>query len=237
MKAMISIFLGDPEKTRKAMNEAIEKAKGEEYPANITRFDDITFDTLSAESVLGSTSMFGGANIVIFDGVSGHTEGKEYLGRLAKRKVNGDLIFIREKTLEKETEKSFAHANIRRFDEKPKPIVKNNNFVIADCYAKRDKKGAWVGLEKARREGASAEEIHGMLFWAAKSLRIAGSLSKGEAAKSGMKEYTYTNYARYAKGFTEEEILGRLAELKDMFHDAHSGMTDFDAAIERFLLR
>jgi hypothetical protein len=80
------------------------------------------------------------------------------------------------------------------------------------------------------------EMVHGTVFWAWKSMYLCLTLPKEEVIKTGMKDFTYRNYSRFAQNYSTKELEDRLRELKEMYHRAHRGEGDFEVLLERFIL-
>ncbi len=234
---MIQVFTGeDTQKARKTARAAFGALCEENPGASIARFDDVSFDIALATDAFTSENLFGGGNILYFDGILDHPEGESFYRTTLKETEH--LAIIRETALPKDLLAFFERiAEIKEFSLVKKVEKRENSFAIADAVGARDKKRAWVEFEKVRRRGAAMEEVHGTIFWAFKSMYIALTLSKEEALASGMKPFTYQNYYSFAKKYLTPELEERLGELKEMYHKAHRGEGDLDVALEQFLLR
>ncbi len=154
-------------------------AKGEEY-------------TLIIDEHLGSTSLFGGKSAVIFDEALADKEARaDLLERTLEMAESENLfIFIEQKAL-KETLTAFkdAKAKIEEYsakEEKTYGAGTFNVFALTDAFARKDKKEAWVVLERALMSGKSPEEIAGLTFWQIKSLPLVKD-PRATAASLGMK--------------------------------------------------
>lgn len=236
---MIRIFWGeDTAAARRALGRAVHDEKKSRPSAVIFRFDDLNFDPAAAREALSAISMFGDGNIVIFDGVTEHPEGSLASKLVLEYRGSNNVILCRERAVEKETiEKLKTHALIQEF---PLKTVKKeehpNNFAIADALARRDRRGAWVEFERAMRRGVPAEEIHGIIFWQVKTLYISATQTKEEAARAGVKDYSWKKGAQNAKNFLISDLERLLELLKDMYHRSHRGELDLSIAIEKLLL-
>lgn len=236
---MIKIFFGgDTKRAHRALAHEIKEGKKSHPEAVVFRFDDLNFDLTMASEALSGVSLFGGKNIVIFDGVTEHPGGSVVFELMTEYQESQHIILCREQTIEQTIlEKLRNYAVIEEF-----PLVsvikkeKPSNFAIADAFARRDRKGAWVEFEIARRKGIAAEEIHGILFWQVKTLYISATQTKEEAIKSGIKEYSWKKAVRHTKNFLTSDLERLLGSLKDMYHQSHRGEIDLDIAIEKFLL-
>ncbi len=233
---MISVFLGaDTVKSRLAAGNAFQRAQEEDTQAMGTRFDDLSFDLSLATERLNAESLFGGGNILYLEGILDHPDGETFYRTILRETPH--TVIIREVAMGKDLLAFLERiATVEVFEPTKKFEKRVDSFALADAMGARDKKRAWVEFEKVRRSGAAMEEVHGTVFWAWKSMYLAETLSKEEAIRTGMKEYTYQNYVRFAKNYSREELSDRLRVLKDMYHLAHRGEGDFDVLLERFIL-
>lgn len=234
---MIQVFIGeDTQKARKEAKEIFERAKTEYPDALISVFDDVSFDPDTARDAFASENLFGGINILYFDGVLDDPFGESFYRNTIQDTTH--LVLIREKFIPKDLLVFFQRiAQIKDFSLSKKIEKCDNGFAIADAVGARDKKRAWVEFEKLRRHGAVMEEVHGTIFWAFKSMHLALVLPKADALATGMKEFTYRNYYGFAKKYLKKELEEKLNELKDMYHHGHRGEGELEVLIEQFLLR
>lgn len=108
-----------------------------------------------------------------------------------------------------------------------------NLFSLADALGERDKKRLWVGYIDALNHVA-VEEIHGVLFWQVKSMLLAVRAKTAEDA--GMKAFPFGKAKRFAKNFTEQELVELSSNMLSVSHEARRGAHDFSIALERLLL-
>ncbi|MEY2641174.1 MAG: hypothetical protein RL150_567 [Candidatus Parcubacteria bacterium] len=114
-----------------------------------------------------------------------------------------------------------------------KQKVEYNLFPLADALGERDKKRLWVGYIDAL-SNAAVEEIHGVLFWQVKSMLLA--VRAKDADDAGMKTFPFGKAKRFAKNYTETELLHLSRALIEVSHEARRGTHDFSIALERLLL-
>ena len=110
----------------------------------------------------------------------------------------------------------------------------NSMFALADALGARDKKTLWILYCTAIEEGKVPEEIHGILFWQAKSMIIAAQAKT--AGDSGLSPFVYQKSKRYANNFKPEELKNLLERLVSVYHDSHRGIHEFETAMERLIL-
>lgn len=233
---MIRIYLGDDTETaRKTARAAFEDARSADSTGNTVYFDDVLFDLPQAIEGFSAESLFGGQNILYFDGILDHPDGETFYRTILRE--TSHKVFVREKDPSKDLTAFFGRlGEVVEYKIAKKIEKRENSFAIADAIGARNKKAAWVEYEKTRKRGVSIEEVHGTVFWAFKSMYIAGVLSQSEASKAGMKEYTYRNYSQFSKKYLHGEILHRLTELKEMYHKGHRGEVDMEQSMELLLL-
>lgn len=232
---MKEIFVGeDTQGARKALRNAVNNALLASGAASAQRFSDVGFDLAAAREAVFAQNLFGEVNTIVFDGVLDSKEGENFY--FTDIGTSPNHIFIRETAPNKDILAVLKEIGpIREFlVTKKKP---ENNFALADAVAVRDKKTAWVLYVKAKERGSAAEELHGLIFWATKSLFLCARLAKEEAVKAGVSPYNYQRYLGYSKKFIASELEDRLRELRDMYHDAHKGQGDFDALLEQYILK
>lgn len=133
------------------------------------------------------------------------------------------------KKLEKRAEK------VQEYELLEKPIKESSSlFPMADALASKDKKRLWVMLRDALDHDAAPEEIHGILFWQAKSLALAEkSASAGEA---GLNPFVFDKAKRAASLWKAGEIDSLLSKLVHMYHRAHRGQGSFEHKLEKLAL-
>lgn len=234
----IRIFLGDDTKrAREALRMATDEEKSKNPNCTVTVFDDVSFDATLLCEALANVSLFGGRNVVVIDGILDHEDGEEFYRASDVFKDSANLVLIRERAPTKELRTLFERSGeMKEFMLKKAP-EKKNNFIVADAVAAKDRRLAWAEFIRLERSGAIMEEVHGMVFWAVKTLYLCKTQTKEEAMRAGVKEFTYRNYEPRAKRFLLSELEQKLAELKEMYHAAHEGGGALGLSLEQFLLK
>lgn len=232
---MIEIFIGeDTQSARKALRKAVDAAMLRDPSVGVSRFSDVSFDPMAAREALFAQNLFGEKNMIVFDGILGSKEGEGFYSEEMSTIPNH--LFIRETAPSKDILKLFQKIGTVHDFPLIKKVKAENNFLIADAIAARDKKTAWVEFVRAKSRGAVAEEIHGTIFWATKLLYLCANCDKEEAIKAGVSQYNYQRYLDYSKKYLGHELEDRLRELKDMYHKAHRGEGDLDTLLEQYFL-
>jgi DNA polymerase III delta subunit len=105
---------------------------------------------------------------------------------------------------------------------------------LAEALGKRDRKNLWVLYRRALLEDISPEEIHGTLFWQAKSIILA-RVAKS-AKEAGIKDFPFSRAKTYANNFSEKESGELLSRLINISHDSRRGLSDISLALEELTL-
>jgi hypothetical protein len=232
---MIQIFVGDDTiKAKQALENAISKVSNSEE-VNLRRFNDIAFSLIEANEAVFEQNLFGGKNIIVFEGILDIPEGVDFYASNLVETTNS--VYIRETAPNKEILDKFKKiGSVHLFDKVAKTQQKPLSFAVADAYAQRDKKKAWVLYRNAVSLGAVGEELHGTLFWVAKLLLCAGTLSREEAIASGVNAGNYYRYLEWSKKYSKEELYKKLRDLKNMYHEAHNGFGELANLLEIHIL-
>lgn len=175
-------------------------------------------ESLSKEEILSHispVSLFGEDSIIVLDNIN------KFDIEFSKSEIESlhhsknTFVFLEDKILAPALNKfkKFAVIENFRLKEDTPNIKANNNFVIADNFARRNKFGTWLSFKEAISFGASPEEISGILFWKIKMMIISSS-----------------NY------FSKEELKVIQSNLVGLYHDSHIGKKDFTIGLEQFIL-
>ncbi|MDE1874643.1 MAG: hypothetical protein KGI79_02550 [Patescibacteria group bacterium] len=141
-------------------------------------------------------------------------------------KLTKDVLKKLEKRAEKITEYELAEAAGEKRD--------GSFFALADALAARDKKRLWILMREAFDKDAAPEEIHGILFWQAKSLALAGRTAN--AAEAGLNPFVYGKAKRALGNWKDGDIDALLSQLVHMYHRAHRGQAEFEIELEKLAL-
>lgn len=239
---MLHVYLGEESAAARAqVRQAIDRAVAASPDIRIERFDTENFDAEHILEAVTAENLFGGSTIILLDGVGENAEGAEFLEEsVAIFSGSPQTVMVRETKPKAGLAKALvSHAQLVKEFEKKKAEKREVSaiFSLADAFARGDKKTAWTTFVELRSAGEEAEPIHGMLFWAAKSLYLSRiAASETEAVKFGLSAFTYRKYRTYGKDHDPEDLLAFVGRLKEMYHDAHEGKLDLAIALERFLL-
>ncbi|MEK7163251.1 MAG: hypothetical protein AAB775_00875 [Patescibacteria group bacterium] len=236
---MLYVIYGtDTEKAREKSRALFEALKGKKpgAAAGILTAEDVTEDKLL--ELTQSQGLFENKQIIFMDRVLENKNTWDIVLEKIDAVADSPNIFIffegkltRDilKKLEKEAEKVQEYV----LDEET-PAEKSNFFPLADALGSRDKKKLWILFRDAMDGDAVPEEIHGILWWQAKSLALASKTRN--ASEAGLNPFVYNKAKRYLSNWKKEEVESLLSKLSRMYHKAHRGEADFEIELEKLML-
>jgi DNA polymerase III delta subunit len=228
----------DIEKAREkshALFEALKEKKPDASAGMIT-MEEITLEKL--DELTQTQGLFENKQIIFMDRTLENKDVREVMLEKIDAIAESPNIFIFFegkltkdvlKKLEKRAEKVTEY---EATEEKKKEA--GSFFALADALGSKDKKTLWLLLREAFDQEAAAEEIHGILFWQAKSLALAEKTSS--ATEAGLNPFVYGKAKRYVSNFKTGEIDALLSRLAHMYHRAHRGEIDFEIELEKLAL-
>lgn len=216
-----------------ARTKALQVAHDASAP--IERFESETFTVHGLENAAGAVSLFGEATTFIIDSPSQNQEMWTELGGVASALqespqlfvvIEGNLLAAQLKVLQPylDEKESFTKTKTNML----------NIFALADAFSIRDKKTLWILLVEAHRQGLSAEEIIGTLWWQVKSMRVA--MATNSASEAGMKDYPYNKAKRAIRNFKPGELEALSEQLLQVYHEGHGGEKDIWIGLEEWAL-
>jgi hypothetical protein len=228
----------DLEKAREKSHALFEalKEKKPDASAGTLRGEEVTLEKL--EELTQTQGLFENKQIVFMDQTLENKDIREVMLEKIDAIAESPNIFIffegkltKEilKKLEKRAEKITEYETT---EEKKKEV--GSFFQLADALGARDKKALWVGLRNAFDDDAVVEEVHGILFWQAKSIALAAKTST--ATEAGLNPFVYGRAKRYVSNFKKGEIDALVSRLVHMYHKAHRGEVDFEIELEKLAL-
>lgn len=202
--------------------------------AEVFRLQDRESVVARLEELIGSTGLFESKYIVVLDFVLNESVVLESVLSFAKEMSESDHIFlILEEKLDAATKKKLEkHATkTDNFDEKVVKKDSFNIFSITDSFLKKDKKGTWVILQRALREGIAPEEIHGILWWQTKVLN---QVLRDDT--EGLKPFVISKTKRALGNFSAQDVEKISSDLVTSYHDARRGERTLENSLEKLIL-
>jgi len=242
---MIYLLHGaDTDKSRLKMHELTDSLKKKKPDAAYFKMDAEHWNQSELEEYCGGQGLFENKFIIVLDHLMDDEEiGPVLLEQIEVIAASPNVFIVLEGGLDKDALKKFEkHAEkVQEFEEtaaKKIATVKSkerfNVFSLAEALGKRDHKNLWVLYRRALLEDISPEEIHGTLFWQAKSIALARTAKS--AKEAGMKDFSFNKARGYAGNFSEGETRELLGKLIQMSHDSRRGLSDISLALEEFAL-
>ncbi len=225
---MITLLTGDREKQKEYVKQLCREKLAVEKVQSIYR-DDLESHTLE-EILPFHSGLFGTRECFIVYNLFKHYSPHKFL---LHYKDSDNFIFLSEEKPTKELLKLLKENNIpvKSFEEKKKKKWNGSkNFTLADFVLGKKKKDAWLLYRELIEEGSSAEELHGMLFWAVKNLAL---VLAGET--QGMKPFMIKKYQGFSRSFSPQELLEYITHLKRMLHE-RDRFSSLEEELELFIL-
>jgi DNA polymerase III delta subunit len=213
------------------------KAKKPDASAGTLNAEQVTLGRL--DELTQTQGLFENRQIIFMDRTLEGKEARELvLERIDELGDSPNIFIFFEGKLSKEVLKKLEKRaeKVQEYvaDDAPREKKDGGFFALADALGSRDKKTLWVMFREAMDRGAAPEEIHGILFWQAKSLALAGRTR--DAGETGLNPFVYGKAKRYAGNFKPGETDALLSRLVHMYHGAHRGEGDFEVALEKMIL-
>ncbi len=216
---MIYFYYGtDIDKASRKAHELIDSLQKKKPDASFFKIDSECFSVERVSEYIESQGLFSNKYIVFLDRLCEKKEIKESFVDLLKEISESENIFIvLEGKLDKATatkieKKSEKFLNFTLEEVPEKPVY--NAFALADAFARRDRKNAWMLYRKSIDAGEAPEALHGMIFWKVKTLILSG----------------------YGSDWRKDELIKVMNDLVVLYHDARRGKHELETGMEAWLL-
>jgi len=241
---MLYVYYGDKKEAQRKAHILLAGLAAKKPDAVINYFDPDTFTYGQWEELIAGQGLFVRALIFYGSSVCEHNESVEFLEKHIKEIKESPNIFIFAEQKMPVALKRLLEKNAEKFVEvkEEKEIVKErvDLFALTDALGARRTKDMFLLYEDALAKGATAEEIHPILFWQIKNIYLVKTLKQKttEAAeKIGIKPYPFKKALSFSEKFEEKELKQMLKELVDIFHIARTSGTELEFGILKFLLK
>jgi DNA polymerase III delta subunit len=227
----------DVEKAREKSHALFDalKQKKPDASAGSLNTDEVTPERI--EELTQSQGLFENKQIILMDRTLENKDVREIvIDKIDAIAESPNIFIFFEGKLTKEVLKKLEKRaeKITEYEIDFEPKEGSSFFVLADAFGARDKKKLWMLLREAIEKDAAPEEIHGILFWQAKSMAL--TLRSNDAAEAGINPFVYVKAKRYMMNYKGSEIDSILSRLVRMYHDSHRGKSDFATELEKFAL-
>jgi DNA polymerase III delta subunit len=242
---MIYLLHGaDTDKSRAKMHELSDSLKKKKPDAAYFKMDAEHWNQAELQEYCGGQGLFENKFIIVLDHLLDNEEiASVLLDQIEVIAASPNIFIVLEGKLDKDSLKKFEKYSekVQEFEETAaqkattaKSKERFNVFSLAEALGKRDRKNLWVLYRRAIIENISPEEIHGTLFWQAKSIALA-RVAKS-AKEAGMKDFPFSRAKAYANNFKEEESSELLNKLIHISHDSRRGLSDISLSLEELTL-
>ena len=230
---MLVFCIGDDVVRAKA--EVLKRTRGSE----VVRVGEGGEPLESALGYLEQLGMFTRRVALIIDRPMDSAEGKEYMLEHAETFAASDTqVFVIQQDVDVVTKKKLEKLGTVEVYDLPHTrelVSPPNSFELVDAVQAGDRKRAWILYRQCMANGASAEEVHGTLAWAARGVVLASKTKNADEA--GMKSFPYDKAKRVARTLTPALAEAQSAELVALYHDARMGRGSLEDLLEVYLLR
>jgi DNA polymerase III delta subunit len=231
---MIKVFHGE-ELARSALMREVSACRKEHPNAPYARFDSDSTDTANMIEAILATDLFGELGVVVLDAVTLGDDEFTQLYTPLRETVNN--VYIRHSSEKIISDLKEIGAAISTYKQPEVSFRETGTiFQLADAYTEGDKRTAWMELLQALREGRSAEEIHGTLYWGTKMLWLSHKLENSQLEALKIKPFVANKFRARGKYWSDEGMISALRSLARIYHDAHRGMGDLNTLLEEHIL-
>lgn len=216
----------------------IEKSRQRIANASSLMMSPDSYDEGRILALLGGGGLFGDKEIIVVRDFFQEPDMQEFLLQNASDMATSDNLFIviEEKILKKEKtlfEKTGAVMEEYKLPPKPKydPNV-FNTFSLSDAFADKNVKQLWLLFQEALRRNIAPEEIHGVLWWQVKNMRLVDE----EKTNPGLHEFVYGKTQKALKNYTKEKLVCLAERFVRAYHEARQGKRDLAHELEKIIL-
>jgi hypothetical protein len=232
---MLYFFYGDRAARITKINEKREALGKRDREALYRPVAEEEWNGPSMEELARGQGLFGGTSFFLIKELLSSKEDKEFFTKLAPLLGRShNVFFVSEPSATKEIIKAVEKAGgemIALAETEKAPKRDSSGFALADAAARRDRKLAWALFQESLFKGASAEELHGILFWQIKNLVLAKN-DKGGAPLP----FPLMKAKAAAPKWEAAELEAALGRLVSIYHESHRGRFELPVALELFLL-
>ncbi len=216
---MIYFYYGtDIEKALVKCHELISSLQKKKPDAEFFKISSENFNSSVLEEYISGQGLFSSKYIVFLDRLCEKKEVKEqFLDKIKEIAESQNIFIIFEGKIDKATAIKIEKGSEKfvKFDLFEKLEKKEYGaFALADAFGRRDKKETWVLYRKAIDKGEAPEALHGMLFWKAKTMLLAGEQSNWKV----------------------EELQDLIEDLITVYHEARRGKHELETGLEAMLV-
>ncbi len=201
----------------KAREELLKKLEKDGASVSLIPISDTDFSDEKISDIAGSASLFGEKIVVWLEGILQNASTQELVfSRLPVLSQSINVFIFSEPATTKVVESAFkkSGSEIKTFPLTSGKKENFNVFLITFPIERRDKKTAWIILQKIFKNGVEPEALAGIIFWEIKTM------------------LAEKKFAKYKK----EELEQLSSKIISLYHNAHRGLGDLNFGIEKMIL-
>lgn len=239
---MLYVIYGtDTQKARKKLTDLLDAFQKKRQDAPLIRINQENWSEAALDEALSSAGLFAPKNVIVFDSLLTKADTAESLmSRLNEIAASEHVCII--------IEEKIKAPELKKLESKAEKVQETNfskdasqdkkqfprTFAFADALAIRDKKKSWSIFQSLLADSLAAEEIHGVIWWQFKSIKLAAT-SKS-AKEAGLNPFVYGKCQGFSRQWTPDDLDEYLLRLVSMYHNAHRGENDFMSELETLCL-
>ncbi|MEX0934029.1 MAG: hypothetical protein WD003_02105 [Candidatus Paceibacterota bacterium] len=236
---MLYIITG---KDFRKVNATLAQCVGGYGGASLSSYSLDDFSADLCDECIVSQELFGKERFVVLDGVLHNKENETYIiERLSDIASSRTHFIIKEEHLSLKLKEKLQEQATKTFfleDEESKIEKDFSIFSLTDAVGKRNKKNAWIALQRACGAGMGDEQIYSTLFWQAKILSLVAQAKEGAVSTKtlGLNPFVLQKTEGFLKHYSLQEALGLSSLLLDAYHNARKGKEELSVGLERIIL-
>lgn len=234
---MLFIYHGKNVNKRKQALQKLRVSLLEKRPdAEVFEIDADTFTGERIDELTVSRGLFEEKYIVFLFHVLSTDAGQEsILDQLEVMKTAEHIFILVEDVVKKNHLKKITkHAEAVQEFAGGKKEKEYKPFPLSDAYGRRDKRAAWLELQRARDAEQPAESVHGVLAWQTRLMLLSKECST--AKEAGVSDYPFKKANGFGRNYSRDELTDNMRRLVRTYHEAHRGKYTLYDAIEQMLL-
>lgn len=228
----------DTDKTRQRAQTLVAALQKKRPGALVFTFDDDSFEEERFLELIDAQGLFVVRHIVVLRKLLAGAYKEFVLEKTPSFASSENVFIVVEETLDKKAlpllEKYAEKVEVSHAKEQGRAATSFNLFVLGDHLGKRVRQALWLDYIRALHTGHVAEELHGTLFWAVKSMLLAARCATPEEA--GLKPFVFSKFKRYASNYSSGELNALADNLVAIYHNSRRGKHELDVALEQFVL-
>jgi len=228
----------DTQESRKKLQALLASLAKKRPDAEVFRLKEDNWNEGVFQELLNAQGLFDQKYIAVLDGLLEYKDSNELVQESVKAMQESAHVFL---MIEQVPSKKIID-EVSKYAEKTQEFARPekkkeffNTFALGDALGSKDKKLLWVGYLEALKQGVSAEEICGVLFWQVKNITLA--MNTKSASESKLSPFVDSKARKFAKNFTKEELKELSSALVDATEKVRNGEGKMEVLLERVVLR